>query len=121
MKGAKTEKLKAIISAFLIVLALDIITKQIVRAKLQAGSIALMPGFTLSSTTNTGALFGMLQGANQFLIWISLIVLGALLYFHEDLTKKPGSAIFFGLILGGLAGNLIDRVIYGGGLDFIGL
>lgn len=66
-------------------------------------------------TTNTGAAFGILQGHTTLLIFIGLVVIGALLYYSHE------HQLALGFLLGGTFGNLIDRVIYGSVIDFIHL
>jgi len=68
---------------------------------------------------NTGAGFGLLQGSTPLLIWLSIIVLGVILYFYERFSRNRSYLICFGLIAGGIIGNLIDRYAYGFVLDFI--
>lgn len=72
--------------------------------------------FQFNFVVNTGAGFSIFQNFNSMLIWISIIILGLLIFFNNYLPK-----ISFTLILAGLMGNLIDRVFYGGVIDFIDL
>ena len=69
---------------------------------------------------NSGAAFGILQGAGPFLIVSSLIGVAAVLLFlratpAEDRLYSAALA----LVLGGAIGNLIDRVFRGTVTDFI--
>lgn len=67
-------------------------------------------------TINTGAGFSILKDMNALLAVISIIAIIAMIYFRKDI---PGlSAV---MILSGITGNLIDRVFYGGVIDFINL
>ena len=68
---------------------------------------------------NTGASFGILQGQNALLAWISVIVLG-LIMMHLDKVKKEHEYPVL-LLVAGLLGNLIDRVFRGFVIDFIDL
>ena len=61
---------------------------------------------------NTGAAFSMFRHNNGILAVISLAALIALWFFrrHFEIHRIPGQ-IAIGLLLGGIAGNLIDRVL----------
>jgi signal peptidase II len=77
-------------------------------------------GFTsLHYVTNTGASFGMLQGNNPMLAWISLIVLGIIMMNADKIDKKQALPTL--MIVAGLLGNLIDRVFRGFVIDFFDL
>ena len=66
---------------------------------------------------NTGAAFGILKSFNTELILFSIIVIGVLLYTLDTVENKY--AFFIALLLGGIVGNLIDRIYFGGVIDFI--
>ena len=66
---------------------------------------------------NTGASFGMLQGNNALLAWVSVIVLGLIMLNVDKIKKEHEVPVF--LIVGGLLGNLIDRVFRGFVIDFV--
>lgn len=69
---------------------------------------------------NTGAAWSMFQGNNGALAIIGLVALVALIFarHHFDIHTLPGQ-ISMGLIFGGIAGNLLDRVRVGHVIDFI--
>lgn len=67
---------------------------------------------------NTGAGFGILQEQSMVLIWLSIAVIGFILFFYDKLKNKAES-VFVALILGGTLGNLIDRLRLGFVVDFI--
>jgi signal peptidase II len=69
--------------------------------------------------TNTGASWGILQGKNLLLIWISLIVLGAIMMSIDLIRKRKEQVLPVILIVAGLLGNLIDRIFRGFVVDFI--
>jgi signal peptidase II len=72
---------------------------------------------SLHFITNTGASFGMLQGNNALLAWVSVIVLGVILLNVDKIKKEQALPVI--LILAGLLGNLIDRITRGFVVDFI--
>lgn len=61
---------------------------------------------------NTGAAWSMLRGNNKWLALIALVALIVLILsrHHFDIRTKLGQ-FAFGLIFGGIAGNLLDRVL----------
>ncbi len=61
---------------------------------------------------NTGAAFSMFRHNNGILAVVSLGALIALWFFrrHFEIHRVPGQ-IAVGLLLGGIAGNLVDRVL----------
>jgi len=103
----------------LTVVILDQISKMIVQALMSKGqSIAVLKGvFHITYTTNTGAAFSILQGYSGLLVWISVMAIGAIIYFYDRLDKKEFILVAF--VLGGIIGNLIDRISYGHVIDFI--
>lgn len=75
--------------------------------------------FQLISSPNTGAAFGILQGRNTALIFISIAVL-ALLW--RPLIASQGHERWAYLLLcAGILGNFIDRVVHKGVIDFISI
>lgn len=78
--------------------------------------------FYLTYVKNTGGAWSILSGNTFLLLIIGLIAIGILIYY---LLKKEEFSIFeiisFGLLIGGILGNFIDRLIYKGVIDYIGL
>lgn len=68
----------------------------------------------LTISTNTGAIFGILQNQTTIIILLTFFALGFLIYYTNKLNP-----IGLGLIFGGLIGNLLDRLIYSYVIDFI--
>lgn len=103
----------------LFVVLLDQITKTLVRTEILTGtSMEIIPKlFYLTHTTNTGASFSLLTGYSFLLTIIASLVVLAILFFHKKIPKEYKCA--FAFILGGTAGNLIDRLWFGTVTDFI--
>ena len=103
------------------VVALDQLTKAIVRARLDVGESWPEGGtVNLTHVRNTGAAFGLLQGETTFLILTTLFGLGAIaLYYAMPPVRHSLLGPALGLVLGGATGNLIDRVRMGHVTDFI--
>jgi signal peptidase II len=104
-----------------VIVAADQLTKWVIRANVELGeSIDLLPFFRIVHVTNTGAAFGMLQGAGPLLIVASLAGLAAILvYLFNPGFAQPVVRLGLALMLGGAVGNLIDRVIEGRVVDFL--
>jgi signal peptidase II len=65
--------------------------------------------FQLTFVRNPGAAFSFAQGATIFLSLFSLIVMIAILYYSPKITSS-GWAVVLGLVLGGILGNMVDRI-----------
>lgn len=104
-----------------VIVAADQLTKWVIRANVELGeSIDLLPFFRIVHVTNTGAAFGMLQGAGPLLIVASLAGLAAILvYLFNPGFAHPIVRLGLALMLGGAVGNLIDRVSEGRVVDFL--
>ena len=76
------------------------------------------PGGLITLTKNTGITFGLLQGANTVMIIVSAAALIAIAYY---LNKSREETIGLALLGGGVMGNLIDRIIHGGVIDYISI
>lgn len=100
-------------------IVLDQLTKYLVKINLVINEpISLIKNFlNFTYITNTGSAFGILKGANLYLLFFSLIVLGLIMFYWDKIRLKE--KIFFALIAGGIIGNLIDRISYGYVIDFI--
>ncbi len=115
---------RRIVAIALLIVALDQITKLIILRFLpRAGSqeIPVIDGFfKLVHWGNTGAAWSMFRGNNNFLAIVALVAL-VVLYFsrhHFDLRSRVGQ-VAFGLISGGIVGNLVDRIRVGHVIDFL--
>lgn len=91
---------------------------------LRHGEVKLAPFLSLTLVHNTGAAFGILSSAsgwqNLFFIVIALVACIVILWVIWRLdTKDILLATGLMLILGGAAGNLVDRLIHGYVVDFI--
>ena len=70
---------------------------------------------------NTGAGFGILPNQQAMLIWISVFVIGLILFYYDKIPENKFVQLSIGLILGGTIGNLIDRIRLSYVSDFIDL
>ena len=107
------------------VTVLDFITKQIAEANLQRGQPVEVLGEVLRFTLgyNTGIAFGLsLGGASRWvLVAVTLLTMGLIFWLFRSVDPRHKLQIIaFGLIMGGAAGNLLDRVFGNYGvIDFI--
>lgn len=109
------------------VIALDQWTKFLVRRDIPLGD-SMLPGWLewlspyarFLHTRNRGASFGMFQDGNLFFIILTILIVGAILYF---ISKMEDENLWMwaagGLYLGGAVGNLVDRLLFSAVTDFI--
>ena len=102
-------------------LILDIISKLIVKNNivLNSSNIIIPNFFKLTYVLNDGAAFSILSGNIYLLIIVSLIILGGIIYYLRRDNLNNYKVIYYSLLIGGLLGNLIDRIIYNGVIDFL--
>ena len=107
----------------LLVIFSDQLTKLWVRSSFVYGGepVAVIPGFfNLVYVRNEGAAWGMLGGQQLLLILLSIAVLILLAVFRRKfLNPTFDHKLAFGLMIGGICGNLIDRVKLGWVTDFL--
>jgi signal peptidase II len=107
----------------LLVIALDQFTKLLVLRFLpQTGQerVVIEGFFKFVHWWNTGAAWSLLRGNNKLLAGVALLALLILfLSRHHFDSRTLLSQIAFGLIFGGIVGNLIDRLRVGHVIDFI--
>jgi signal peptidase II len=111
----------------LAVLAFDQLTKAIVRALLPVhASTTVVPGFLdFTHVQNTGAAFGFLNAAEfpfkaaLLALVATLALVGIAIYAARLSTHQKVARFGLSLILGGAAGNLIDRLMVGYVVDFV--
>ena len=113
-----------ILSICCLIVAADQVTKFLVRAHMQPGDLVpVVPNFfNISHVTNTGAAWGILSGFSNVLIVLSIVVLVLLVGFRRHfLTDTLMHRAATWLMIGGIVGNLIDRVRLGYVVDFVDL
>lgn len=111
----------------ILIVTVDQLTKAVVRAMVPLHeSVTIVPGFMdFTHVRNTGAAFGILNLA-EFpfkTVLIAVIATAALIgvgiyaasLAHHQLVARIGLA----LIIGGAAGNLLDRIVAGSVVDFV--
>jgi len=107
------------------VLILDQCTKLLADAMLSMHqSVVLLPFLALRKAYNYGAAFSFLGDASGWQRWffivLALVVIAILVTWLRRLpADNTGARMALVLILGGAAGNVIDRLVYGYVIDFI--
>ncbi|HEY6746990.1 MAG TPA: signal peptidase II [Mycobacteriales bacterium] len=93
------------------VLLLDLVSKILVVAKLQDRSPVKLPtGYLwLTHARNSGAAFSFAEGATVLFTAVAVIVIVVIVRTASKL-RSTAWAISLGLVLGGAAGNLVDRL-----------
>lgn len=113
---------ECVYSVACVLLIIDQLLKLLVRSKVELlDEIEVIPNFfSIYHIENTGGAFSLFSGATIVLIVLSVLVLAFLHYFvliDEAMTKWR---IFgLGIVIGGILGNLVDRLLYGAVVDFL--
>lgn len=102
------------------VLIIDQVLKGIIET-LTKSYVIIDKVFSIKYVTNTGAAFSLFENNIFVLILISLIILVLAYNLSFSFKSNKINNITFGLLYGGILGNLIDRVFYGYVRDFISI
>jgi signal peptidase II len=84
-------------------------------------TIDVLPGIHIVNVRNTGVAFSMLSDGGALPIVVGLLALGGLLAFFATHLHRPLVWLPTGLLVGGAAGNLMDRLRAGSVTDFVKL
>ena len=105
----------------LLVVALDQLSKFLVRANMSLGQSLPSDGIVrLTYVTNTGGVFGRFAGYTLPLVLAGAAGVVAILFCYYYLaSQKRLLSIGLGLILGGSVGNMVDRLCFGWVTDFM--
>ncbi|MDD3725718.1 MAG: signal peptidase II [Candidatus Ratteibacteria bacterium] len=109
------------LSALLSVVA-DQLSKYLMISVLSGpGSFSVFRYFSLTLVRNTGICFGMFNNLNirNFIIVASIFIAVGIFLFFKEYSEDKHITAAFGLIEGGIIGNLIDRIRTGAVIDFI--
>lgn len=109
------------------VFALDQLTKAWINARLPLGAygpgeaITVIPGFFyLVHVGNTGAAWSLFAGKSALLAFAAVATLVAIYAWRHQLGLRLRPVqIGFGLLCGGIIGNLVDRIIHHHVIDFL--
>ena len=73
----------------------------------------------ITKAYNSGVSFSMLTGHRVLIILINLFIMSFLFLYMKKFKINRRNIIAFSLTIGGLFGNLIDRIIHGYVIDFM--
>lgn len=107
---------------FAVVVGLDQLTKHTVAQGIQPGERRkFLPAIDLVHVRNTGVAFGFFSGGGAIVLALTALALAVLVGY---LALRPQRRLLWlptGMLVGGAAGNLIDRIASGSVIDFIKL
>lgn len=112
---------KILVIAFICTLVDQIIKNVLIGILPTFNSISVVEGFfSITMLENTGAAFSIFSSNTFFLILISVLALN-LIYFFLIKGKQLSNfeEIIYGILIGGILGNLIDRVVHGSVIDYL--
>ncbi len=102
--------------------AIDQIIKLIITyfMSLNSSIIIIKNFFSITYVMNNGAAWSILSGHSWFLILMAILALNLIyIFFIKDKVLNKFEIIVYGLLIGGVLGNLIDRIIYGKVVDYL--
>ena len=105
-----------------LVLIIDQMIKLLIVNKMEINSkIDIIPNFfSIFYVKNTGAAFSILENNTLFLIIISIIFVFFLdRYIRKEESFTKLEVISLGVIMGGIFGNLIDRILHHAVIDYL--
>ena len=110
--------MKTSIIISILIAILDQIIKFIIDKKVLF--IEILPTlFNIHKVYNYGVAFSFLENKRYLILLFSLILIYFLFNLRKDLPKTKKYDILFGVILGGIIGNLLDRVFRGYVIDYL--
>lgn len=118
--SARTWSFVAVAAIFVV----DFVTKRMVLAHaefLRSEGVTLIEGLLrFTYVRNPGAAFGMLPGQRWIFVAVSSIAVIGLTYLLLRRSTTGLKRVAYTMILSGAAGNLVDRIFYGGYVvDFV--
>ena len=124
LKKSPSRRAGALLRAFataVVVFVVDQAVKAVVERSMGVGeSIPLVPGFlSLTHIKNDGGAFGILGGSQLLLLAGSVAAVGVVLWMLLSGSTSGATTYGCGLILGGAAGNLLDRLTSGEVTDYV--
>ena len=110
--------MKKFLSISFVIVIVDRVLKMLVENFLTSKKVYVIKNFFyLVFTKNDGAAFSMMEGMKILLIFVGI---AASVFIYYYVKKNNIKNIGYSLLLGGIIGNLIDRIVYGYVIDYIG-
>lgn len=98
------------------VVVADLLTKRWAASTLTSEPVDVLGSFLqVRFVENTGAAFSMFQGRGSFFGVAAVVAIGAVLWFLRS-AESGWEVAGLGFVMGGAAGNLLDRIFRGPGL-----
>lgn len=124
---SKLARYRCLLAAAVIVFILDQATKAWIFNNLPLDSyfppdsIVVIEGFFyIVHIGNEGAAWGLFSGYSSFLAAFAVVALFAIYKLRHSLElHRLPMQLAFGLLIGGIVGNMIDRLIHGHVIDFL--
>jgi signal peptidase II len=118
----KVSEMKKILPISLLFVVIDQVVKILVINKmaLQQSITIINNFFNITYVRNTGAAWSILSGNVLLLIMISVLALVTIYYYlikDKDLNKID--IVSYSMLIGGIIGNLIDRIVHGYVIDYL--
>jgi signal peptidase II len=101
-----------------ITITIDQLIKLFIKTNITKDIVIIPKIFKITNVINTGAAFSILKNNNTLLILITIIILVLLNYYIKK-NNIENDYFELGIILGGIVGNLFDRLLYNGVIDYI--
>lgn len=101
---------------------LDQISKGLINIFMDLGqTITMIPNFfNITYVHNTGAAFSILTGNRYLFIIIAFIALNLIYHFFiKGKELNNYEVVIYALLISGIIGNLVDRILYGYVMDFL--
>lgn len=122
--GARLRRYRLLAVVVALTLLADQASKSWIYGELAYGGydrIVVIPGFLyLIHVGNTGAAWGLFPGSSMVLAALGLATIGAMAAWRHRLgIRVRGVQVAFGLLMGGILGNVIDRFAHGHVVDFL--
>lgn len=105
----------------LVFLMIDLLVKIIVINFMKLyDTIRIIPSFfNITYVRNTGAAFSILEDSRIFFIVITFVALIVIYLLLKDKVLNKYQTFLYSMLIGGIAGNLVDRIIYGYVIDYL--
>lgn len=112
---------KKIFTIGVVALVIDQVTKGLVDTFIDVDEVIKIIGnfFSITRVNNTGAAFSLLEGNTFFLVILSFVCLFMLIKLIQGFKNNWRVYLAFGLSIGGIFGNLGDRLFLGYVRDFL--
>ena len=113
--------MKKMIILATILMIIDQIIKYLFSIHMALGeTFVIIPHFfSFTFVKNTGVAFSLFAGSQIPLILLSIIILIILINHISKQKMTNENILSFGLLLGGIFGNLIDRIFQNGVIDYL--